>query len=535
MQTDYTTHLDRHTHDLDREMLAEPQAPISLIHFVRTVKAYRVAMVLAFAAVAVTAAVALLLVYLLSPSQRTTSLPFRLDFEGATDAKFPNGLRFSPTDIITAPILLKVYTANNLDRFTSFKDFSQSVFVVESNRAYEMLAADYQARLADPKLTPVDRERIQREFELKRQSISKNEYSINYARNRHVDAIPETTVRKTLLEVLNAWANYAVNEQHVLEYRVAVLSPQIVDDATVDSSDFIAAIQVLRAKIYRVLDNMEDIGKLPGAEQAKTSADRMSLEEIRIRLEEIVRFRLEPLVALVRGGGLIRNMAITTRFLENQLSYDQRQLKGAQDRAEAARQALAVYAGDQRSLSAPDVTQPPKTSGRGTGETVMTQLSDSFLDRLVALTSQSSDTLYRQRLVDEYRTASKYAIPFEQAVAYDQQVLQEVRGGAGGAPVNAAAVQAQISAAQTQVRQLIGDVNQIYLIVSRNLNPSTQLFTSTAPPTTRTERARSLPRLFLYYVVILLVALPLIVIGCLLHNRIREEEDYLHPEHARAG
>ena len=533
MQTDYPTHLDRHAHDPDREMLGETEPPISLSHFVRTVKAYRDAMVLAFSAVAITAAVGVILVYLFSASQRITSLPFRLDFEGATDAKFPNGLRFSPTDIITAPILLRVFTANNLDRFTSFKDFSQSVFVVESNRAYEMLAADYQARLADPKLTPVDRERIQREFELKRQSISKNEYSINYARNRHIDAIPETTVRKTLLEVLNAWANYAVNEQHVLEYRVAVLSPQIVDDATVDPSDFIAAIQVLRAKIYRVLDNMEDIGKLPGAEQAKTSADRMSLEEIRIRLEEIVRFRLEPLVALVRGGGLIRNMTITTQFLVNQLAYDQRQLKGAQDRAQAAREALAVYAGDQRSLSATDVTQPPKTSGRG--ETVMTQLSDSFLDRLVALTSQSSDTLYRQKLVDEYRNASKDTIPFEQAVAYDQQVLQEVRNGAGGAPVSAATVQAQISAAQLQVRQLIGNVNQIYLIVSRNLNPSTQLFTTTAPPTTETERARSLPRLFLYYALILLFALPLIVIGCLLHNRVREEEDYLHAERARAG
>ena len=48
---------------------------------------------------------------------------------------------------------------------------------------------------------------------------------------------------------------------------------------------------------------------------------------------------------------LVRNIATTTRFVENQLAYDQRQLKAAQDRAEAARQALAVYAGDQRTLS----------------------------------------------------------------------------------------------------------------------------------------------------------------------------------------
>ena len=538
MQTDYTTHIDRHAHDPDHEMIVEPEPPISISHFVHALRDYRTAILLSLAAVGIIAAVTLILLYLLSPTQRSTSLPFRLDFEGATEGKFPNGLRFSPTDIISPPVLLKVFTANQLDRFTSFKDFSQTVFVLEANRAYENLAADYQARLADPKLTPVDRERIQREFELKRQSISKNEYSINYVRTRRNDSIPETTVRKTLLDVLAEWASYAVNEQHVLEYRVTVLSPQIVDDATVDSSDYIATIQILRAKVYRVLDNIVDIEKLPGAGQVKTASDRMSLEEIKIRLEEIVRFRLEPLVGVVRGGGLVQNIAMTTRFLENQLAYDQRQFKAAQGRAETARQALAVYAGDQRGLSvASSEPTPTKSSARATGgETVTPQLSDSFLDRLVALTSQSADTLYRQKLVDEYRGSVKDTIPLEQAVAYDQQILQEVRGSGGGAPVNAATVQAQIAAAQQQVRQLISNVNQIYQAVSRNLNPSTQLFTVTAPPVTRTERARSLARLMLYFILILLIALPVIIVACLLHNRVREEEaaeEYMRADRAR--
>jgi hypothetical protein len=535
MQTDQTTHADRHSYEVDREFV-ETQAPISISHVVHALRDYRAAILLSLAGVAIGAAVILLLVYLLSPTQRTTTLPFRLDFEGANEGKFPNRLRFSATDIISSPILLKVFTANQLDRFTSFRDFSQSVFVLEANRAYEMLAADYAARLADPKLTPVDRERIQREFEMKRQSINKNEFSINYARTRGTDAIPETTVRKTLLDILNGWASYAVNEQHVLEYRVAVLSPQIVNDSTVDPADYIAAIQVLRAKVYRVLDNIEGIEKLPGAEQARTLTDRMSLEEIKIRLEEIVRFRLEPLVGVVRASGLVRNMAITTQFLQNQLAYDQRQLKAAQDSAEAARQALIVYAGERGlspSASATDVAS--KTAARVPGETVMPQLNDTFLDRLVALTSQSADTQYRQKLVDEYRSAAKEPIPWEQAVAYDQQILQEVRAGAsGGATTNGTVVQAQIAAARDQVRQLIGNVNQIYQIVSRNLNPSTQLFSMTAPPTTRTERASSLPRLALYYVLILLLALPAIIVACLLHNRVREEEaaeEYVRTEH----
>ena len=141
-------------------------------------------------------------------------------------------------------------------------------------------------------------------------------------------------------------------------------------------------------------------------------------------------------------------------------------------------------------------------------------------------------------IFDEYRIAARETIPFEQAVAYDQQLLREVRSGAGGgAPVNAAMVQAQIASAQQQVRQLIGNVNQIYQIVSRNLNPSTQLFTTVGTLTTRTERSRSLGRLGLYYLLILLLALPAIVVISLLHNRVHEEEaaeEFTRAEHARA-
>jgi hypothetical protein len=524
-------------HDAAMEVV-EP--PISISHFVHALRDYRGVILLSFAGVAIAAAVVLLVVCLLSATQRTTTLAFRLDFEGASEGRFPNGLRFSATDIISSPILLKVFAADQLDRFTSFKDFSQSVFVLESNRAYEVLAADYQARLADPKLTAIDRDRIQKEFEMKRESVSKNEYSINYARMRSA-AIPDTVVRRVLVDVLSAWAAYAVNDQHVLDYRVAVLSPQIVDDAAVDPNDYIAAIQVLRSKIYRVLDNIEEIRQLPGAQLARTPTDQMSLEEIKMRLQEIVRYRLEPLVDLVRASGLLRNPT-TARFLETQLAYDQRQLKAAQDRTEASRQALVVYAMDQRGL-APSSGQNAEASltsktQRPAGETVMPQLSDTFLDRLMALTSQSADTKYRQKLVDEYRDASKESIPLQTVVAYDLQLVREVGSATGGgATIDGASAHAQIVAAQQQVRLLIANVNQIYQVVSRNLNPSAQLFTMTEPPSTRTERAQSLAHLFLYYVLILLLALPVIIVACLLHNRFREEEaaeEYLRAEHARA-
>src|SRR5262249_5690638 len=136
------------------------------------------------------------------------------------------------------------------------------------------------------------------------------------------------------------------NEQHALDYRVSVLSPQILDEAEIGSGDPVIALEILRSKIYRVIDNIEEMNKLPSAELMKT-ADRMSLAEIRMRLEDIVRFRLEPLVGVARASGLVRQPSVTTHFLENQLAYDKRRLDAAQAAVKAARDSLVMYNGEK--------------------------------------------------------------------------------------------------------------------------------------------------------------------------------------------
>ncbi len=110
-------------------------------------------------------------------------------------------------------------------------------------------------------------------------------------------------------------------------------------------------------------------------------------------------------------------------------------------------------------------------------------------------------------------------------MAYDRQVLRDVQEApAGAVRAEPAAVQAQITAARNEVRQLVVRMNELYGTLSRNTSPSKQLFTRTGTPMTRIERARSARQLALYGVVILLLALPVIVLGCLAHNRVREEQ-----------
>jgi len=503
--------------------------PLSLSHLTRAIGRYRNVIFISMLAVAFAYAILAVFLYVTAPSRKITSQPFRLDFEGASEGHFATAVKFNVADLINGPILQQVYRDNQLSDLISYQDFAQSIFVLESNRAADLLASEYAARIADPKLSPIDRERIQNEYELKLKSIAKNEYSINFVRSPGLRVIPEPIARKVLLSILNRWADFAVNQQHVLAYQIAVLSPDILKPTAGEQNDSLAATQILRRRALRVISNIKDIQMLPGGKVVRTPADRVSLEEVRLRLEEIIRFRLEPLAAEMARDGLLPNRAASINFLESQLAFDRRQLQTAEAEAENIRRSAAMYEGAsaQPATTTAERSPAPANSGTapGVSETVMPQISDTFLDRLLSLTGRSAELSYRQKLVDDYRKSLEATVPAQQAVTYDEEILKALRNPSGPKTnIPASAVRSQIDEARTDIGHLIEKTNELYQLINRNMTASTQLFTLTSAPTARTVRATSIGWLALYGVLVLLFALPLTVVFCLLHNRIREEE-----------
>src|SRR5439155_12548724 len=125
----------------------------------------------------------------------------------------------------------------------------------------------------------------------------KNEYSLNFVRFERTSRAPESLTRKVLTDVLSNWSNYAIKDQNVLAYRIAVLSPEILAPTDTEKADAVVAAQMLRTLTLRLLDNLAELQKLPGAELARSPSGGISLEEVRLRLEETQRYRIEPLVS----------------------------------------------------------------------------------------------------------------------------------------------------------------------------------------------------------------------------------------------
>ena len=509
-----------HEHALDEPATPSP----TFSHVIRTLRAYLPIIFLSLVAAAVGYIIVAVVLYLLAPSQRVTTMQFRLEFEGAERGEYPNGVKFSTAEVISTPVLLRVFNANDLKRFTTFTEFTHAVFVLESNAAYEELVREYMARLSDPRLTSVDRERIQREFDLRKASLSKDSYSINYQRGRRTDAIPEMLVRKVLHDILKEWARFVANEQHVLEYRLPVISPDVITNSPVTGNPLIAT-EMLRAKTNRVLFNITQIRMLPAAEVIRTK-DNLTLNDIAFRLEDIMRFTLEPLVHRIAGAGLDERPA-SIRFLETQLSYDERALAARQQFAEAAQRTLALYE-HERATETATTTDVPRTAEGGAasgGQMVVPQVDDDFIDRLMQLTSAANDREYRQALAGAYHEAQMSLIPLQQAVAYDRAVLDVVRNPRGGTDgLSRAMVDQQLTNTRNEVHGLVLKVHEIHRKLSENLNPATELLSVTAAPTTRVQRMVNIKRIALYGILVLSMVLVLASILSLLHARVREDD-----------
>jgi hypothetical protein len=81
------------------------------------------------------------------PTDKTASLEFRVDFDGIQDGKYPNGTKFSVEDILSEPVVRRVFDENGLQKYEKYEKFRTSLVVTSINRDLDILELEYRTRL----------------------------------------------------------------------------------------------------------------------------------------------------------------------------------------------------------------------------------------------------------------------------------------------------------------------------------------------------------------------------------------------------
>ena len=517
-----------HPSEVDRENAAGDSAEQAffLSHIIAALARYRRGIAAALLGVAFVEFILALGFYLVAPSTKLARVPFRIEFNGADKGVYPNSSKFSTTDIVALSVLTKVFQQDQLQRYTTFNAFKNAIYVSESNETLDALAREYDAKLNDPRLSPVDRDRLEKEYSLKRESLSHSDYSINMQQSdASVRAIPRDIVEKSLKDIVQTWGEQVYNEKGVLEYRLPVVTTSILDPASLASNDPIARIDILRTKINNILANIDQMLNVPGAEVLRTKGpESISLSEIRINLETTLRVRVEPLFEFAARHGLITNRDDSLAYLRVQQDYVNRRVLEEQGHVQALRDAFAAY---ENNTAAQRPTTQTAATAPAAAPTVMPQLSEGFLDAIIRMVTESQDVKYRQKQSKEISdTVTNDLLPLQGESTYYQNLLADIQKER---PVlsNGAAVEfdARYQTAVQDVRRSVEQTAQIYRLLSQNLNPGNVVYSLSGAIEYRTARALSAPKLVLYSVLLFLLAIPAVLGLALFHNRISEEQE----------
>ena len=285
----------------------------------RSIWGYRRVIVGVVASVMVVFATVAMMVFSSAPTDRIGTLGFRLLFDGASEGRYPNGLPFSRWEITATPVLAEVFDANRLDRFGSYAGFLNALFIVQENPGVVALAYEDEATIANLALTPLERARLEDELRARRQGLSNSSFTLNLTQGAGLDTLPPSLTAKVLADTLAVWATQAVGRKGALRYDIPVLSGNILRRNSIVGLDYLRGLDILRTQIIRFIANIGQIETLPGAALLRSGDDRVSLEEAKVELEDILRFQIQPLLGMLREIGLSKDSMASNFYISDQL------------------------------------------------------------------------------------------------------------------------------------------------------------------------------------------------------------------------
>ena len=482
----------------------EPVSEITLRPLLRILWRYRRIIVGSVAFVGAVSTLVLVTLFFSLPIERTARVGFRLLFDGAAKGRYPNQLRFSATDIVEAPILKQVFATDGLSSYGSYEEFKGAIHVLHWSPQLEFLAYEYESRLADARLTPVERTRIEEEYRDKQQSITDPSYVLELRRSERFQRMPRELTIKVLQDILMTWSHWARDRKGAFNYSVPVLSTTFLGDLLQDHEQPFIGLDILRSKTLQIIDNLDAVLLLPGAVVVRSGAEKLSLTDVRARLDHILRFELQPALATDNLRDTGERQAIVG-YIDRQLLQLRVKREEVQGRIRAIQEPLREYV--QRGPTA--VAERPRQDAGGNEGTQAVTLSDSFLERLVDLSNSSNDAAYRQLKTDEIMTETRVLARIQSEISYYDELLESVKGGGSTRPVmTAQEARARLQTSHKNVATALGQFTALYEALSvENLSPSTELYEITSPFSMQSVRALTLRQIVMYDIIIVFAAM----------------------------
>ncbi len=476
---------------------------------------------------------ALICVGMLTPQKKLASLPFRVLFEGASEGSYPNGLKYNPSDIIDGNVLQQVYEKNKLVEYLPFDEFKGSLFISETNNALVLLDKEYQKSLSDKTLSMIDRQTLEAEYKNKRQSVRNQSYALRFLCQTTIFSIPSPLMEKVLKNILATWAQVVDSKKGAFKYRMALYTKNILSNDSLVKEDYIVSIDMLNSKIKHILHNIDQLGLFPGAKVARVGDVRIGLIEIKSNLQDTRKYKLDPLVGLIRKTGLSKKPELALLYLENQLFQLKLNKEQSLNNIDVMQNTLNYYLekNKKESVASSDSLTHSKSGNSGQLSTnYIPQFGDSFLDRIVEMSTQGNDVKYRQDITSRIMDEGIKVSEMNKTSLYYQSLVTAMQNKQSGDSKNISEIVVFIKERFLEIQRDIllafEQVEAVYNSISNNnLRPQAELYIISDPFLITDEGSFFNKNTSLMGVLFVMLSLSLTVMGCFINDHYKRRKE----------
>ena len=499
---------------------AQQEAGISItdiIHFLR-VRAVQL-----FAIAVITGMISLGAGYFLKVGAGTTKLAtyeFAFSFDGAEENKYPNGIPFSPQDILAAPVLDAVYATMHLQGKIEPTDFRSAFTIARGGTELRLLQSDFEQKLANTKLTAAERTPLETQYRAALAGLRTGTFVLtgDFTNTK----LSDLEIERIMSSVPMAWADFAQKIRGVAIYDISVPTMTDADKLTSDS-DYLIAAETLRSISRRTSACAEILMNQPGGKLVHDTTGKV-LEDLHAEVEASYRVDVLPTYTNFLRLAYAQDPARVNEVFSNRMATSKRAVDMAESEATMTTNAFQNYimlsSGGNSSSSAVDTGRGASFNGANSNMP-MINLNADFFDRIIGQGIAAKDTVYRQKLNDDQLKMQTKVLKLKDDLAFDEWLLKQIQpntqvlndnqtntdrlmvesnSGAsqgnnppsGAAPSGNALVTPTLSvqatlvsaqAVQNRLAKFAARAREFYTLLSaRNLNASSVLYSSQSPP-----------------------------------------------------
>ncbi len=377
-----------------------------------------------------------------------------LEFSGATERRYPSGLKFSPTDFISNDILRTLYEKYNLKELGSFDSFIGA------------FSASYVIELSDTEEDANDKNKDKNKvIDYSRVVIQMTSRAENGGGQSFLAQIQQSDRDKILSDIPRLWSDNF--KKYHLSY-TTFNSAKLIDVTNLNKKDYWEVRRMLEKSIDPVVKNIKILSESFPLSAFRSKKYGLTLKECLFKLDELM-FAIKLWSSEVQGEGLFRNPQKAKRNFQKQL-IDAERKKGNLERTYDA--TISVLSENYSPLSISGSLTAVKKSNNRLSPTAVKQ-ADSLATRsaidpeaynhIYKLALNSQNFSYKNRLTDRLITLSGDISEAEYDIEEIKYNLKLVEGSFAGGDITTPSSQKIID---EKLSLLVGDFKRLVQVGS---------------------------------------------------------------------